>query len=92
MDPSTPTLSSNSPVLHMGVLPVTEAKPSSNVTNHSEGTNVDHLRTAVGGNPPSTHLSIGEQIFLNKILRRIILNKDTLLRFRCPRYETSSIE
>ena len=92
MDPSTTTLSSSSPVLHMGVLPVTEAKPSRNVTNHSEGTNVDHPRTAVGGNPPSTHLSIGKQIFLNQILRRLILNKDTLLKFWCPRYETSSIQ
>ena len=74
MDPPTTTLSSNSPVLHKGALPVTEAKPSSNVTKHSEGTNVDHPRTTFGGIPPSTHLSIGKQIFLNQILRRLILN------------------
>ena len=67
MNPSTPNLSSNIPVLQMGVLPVSEAKSSSNVTKHSEGTNLDHPRTAVGGNPPSTHLSIGKQVIVNQI-------------------------
>lgn len=67
MNPSTPNLSSNIPVLQMGVLPVTEEKLSRNVTKHSEGTNVDPPRTAFGGKPTSTHLSIGKQIFVNQI-------------------------